>query len=60
MRNQDRHDEIPLDADSRQAILDAEKVSSAVLRRLIEEVRIEKLEPATAYNRTHNRHNRGR
>lgn len=60
MRNQDRHDEIPLDVESGQAILDTEKVSSAVLRRLIEEVRTEKLEPATAYNRTHNRHNRGR
>ena len=60
MKYQVRHDGGPLEVDSGQAILDAEKIPSAVLRRLIEEVRTEKLEPATAYNRTHNRHNRGR
>lgn len=60
MRNQDRHEETPLEVEWGQAILDAENIPSAVLRRLIEEVRSEKLEPATAYNRTHNRHNRGR
>ena len=60
MRYQDRQDETPLEVDSEQAILDAEKIPNALLRRLIEEVRTEKLEPATAYNRTHNRHNRGR
>ena len=60
MRQQDRLDEAILETDSGHAILDADKISSAVLRRLVEEVRTEKLEPATAYNRTHNRHNRGR
>ncbi len=60
MRQQDRHDEIPLKADSDQGILDPKKIPSAVLRRLIEEVRAEKIESATTYNRTHNRHNRGR
>lgn len=60
MRHQDRYDEALREADSGQAILDADKISSAVMKRLIEEVRTEKLEPATAYNRTHNRHNRGR
>lgn len=60
MRNQERLDETPFEVDSEQAILDVEEIPSAVLRRLIEEVRTEKLEPATAYNRTHNRHNRGR
>ncbi len=58
MRHQDRRDETPVELGSDQPILDAHKLSSAVLRRLIEEVRTEKLEPATAYNRTHNRHNR--
>lgn len=61
MRHQCLNDEAPLEIDSGQAVLDGEEISSAVLRRLIEEVRTEKLEPATtAYNRTHNRHNRGR
>ena len=60
MRNQGRHDETPFEMDSEKAILDVEEIPSAALRRLIEEVRTEKLEPATAYNRTHNRHNRGR
>lgn len=60
MRHQDRHDEAILEADSGRAIVDAEKIPSTTLKRLIEEVRTEKLEPATAYNRTHNRHNRGR
>ena len=60
MKNQVRHDEAPLEFDSGQAILEVEKISSAVLRRLIEEVRTEKLEPTTVYNRAHNRHNRGR
>jgi len=60
VRHQDRYDEALREADSGQAILDADKISSAVMKRLIEEVRTEKLEPATAYNRTHNRHNRGR
>ena len=58
MRHQDRRDETPVELGSDQPILDADKLSSAVLRRLIEEVRTEKLEPATVYNRTHNRHNR--
>ena len=60
MRHEDHHDEAPLEAGSGQVILDAEKISSAVMKRLIEEVRTEKLEPATNYNRTHSRHNRGR
>lgn len=60
MRHQECSDETPLKAESEQPILDAENISSAALRRLIEEVRTEKLIPATAYNRTHNRHNRGR
>ena len=60
MKNQDGHDEAPLECDSEQPILEVEKISSTVLKRLIEEVRTEKLEPTTAYNRVHNRHNRGR
>lgn len=33
-------------------------VSSPVMARLIEEIRVEKVENANAYNRQHNRHNR--
>jgi hypothetical protein len=34
--------------------------SNAVLKRLIAEVQFENANNITAYNRTHNRHNRGR
>lgn len=60
MKHQNRYDETLLETNSEQAILDANKISSSVLKRLIEEVRTEKLLPTTSYNRTHNRHNRGR
>lgn len=40
--------------------VDLEKIDSAVLRRLIEEVRQEDAQQVQrVYNRTHNRHNRG-
>lgn len=42
------------------AVIRAQDIKSAVLRRLVEEVRIEKAQPSTKYNRIHNRHNRGR
>ena len=41
--------------------IDISKISSPVLAELIEEVRNEKVTMATqVYDRTHNRHNRGR
>lgn len=41
--------------------LDPNNVQNEVLKRLIQEVEVEKLEnKLNAYNRTHNRHNRGR
>ena len=40
--------------------LDLKRISSPVLARLVEEVRQERASGTTAYNRTHNRHNRGR
>ena len=40
--------------------LDVSKVPSTVLARLIEEVRTEEGLSARAYDRVHNRHNRGR
>ncbi len=40
--------------------LDVSKVPSTVLARLIEEVRTEETVSARAYDRVHNRHNRGR
>ena len=39
--------------------VDTSKISSAVLARLIEEVRNEKLLITHVYDRVHNRHNRG-
>ena len=40
--------------------INVDKISSAVLARLIAEVRDETPVTLHAYNRTHNRHNRGR
>jgi hypothetical protein len=41
-------------------IIDASEVDNAVLKRLISEISVEKENTLHAYNRTHNRHNRGR
>ena len=49
-----------LSFDSTNVELDANEVSNIVLRRLIEEVKNEKENNVTAYNRLHNRHNRSR
>jgi hypothetical protein len=38
--------------------IDVSKIDSVVLKRLIQEVRIEKEKDISAYNRVHNRHNR--
>jgi hypothetical protein len=40
--------------------IDTREISSPVLARLIEEVRNEEPSAPHAYDRTHNRHNRGR
>lgn len=40
--------------------IDASKVQSSVLQRLIEEVKHESQNNIAAYNRLHNRHNRSR
>ena len=40
--------------------IDACNVPNAVLKRLIEEVKYETQNNISAYNRSHNRHNRGR
>ena len=40
--------------------IDTSTISSPTLARLIEEVRNEEAPETHAYNRTHNRHNRGR
>ncbi len=40
--------------------IDTSTISSSTLARLIEEVRNEESPETHAYNRTHNRHNRGR
>jgi phage-related protein len=47
-------------SDSGVVELDANDVSNAVLKRLIEEVKNDKENNVTAYNRLHNRHNRHR
>jgi hypothetical protein len=41
-------------------VMDAHQAPSALLARLIQEVQHETSSTLTAYNRTHNRHNRGR
>ena len=41
-------------------IIDVSEVDNAVLKRLISEISVEKENTLHAYNRTHNRHNRGR
>ena len=46
--------------DAQKAVLEVDEIPSAALRRLVDEVRTAKVDPVTAYNRTHNRHNRGR
>lgn len=42
------------------AELDLDQIPNSVLKRLIEEVKFESRNEVSAYNRTHNRHNRGR
>ena len=44
----------------RDLTIDVQQLSSPVLARLVEEVRQERHGNTAAYNRTHNRHNRGR
>jgi hypothetical protein len=41
-------------------VVNADSFDNAVLKRLISEVQSEKRNDINAYNRTHNRHNRGR
>ncbi|MGV3613425.1 MAG: YhhA family cyclophane-containing RiPP [Fluviicola sp.] len=41
-------------------IMDVKDVDNAVLERLLKEIDFEKRSNINAYNRTHNRHNRGR
>jgi arsenate reductase-like glutaredoxin family protein len=40
--------------------IDAKKIDNAVLKRLIGEIDFDRENHVNAYNRTHNRHNRGR
>ncbi len=40
--------------------VDPNKLDSSVLNRLLEEIKVEDENRLNAYNRTHNRHNRGR
>ena len=47
-------------ANSDDLVIDVREISNPVLKRLVEEVRQEKTNSLTNYNRTHNRHNRGR
>lgn len=44
----------------REISIDAAKMDNAVLKRLIGEIDFEKENRIHSYNRTHNRHNRGR
>lgn len=58
-RNPISQSELTLKA-SEPIVIEADKVENSVLKRLIEEVRFDNENRVTAYNRTHNRHNRGR
>lgn len=49
-----------LESSSKPVSVEASQVPNAVLKRLIEEVKNESPNNILAYNRTHNRHNRGR
>ncbi|RZK44970.1 MAG: hypothetical protein EOO61_01845 [Hymenobacter sp.] len=58
MENNLSHPHSMLQAES--LIMEAKKAPSALLARLIQEVKTEAQSNVLAYNRTHNRHNRGR
>lgn len=45
--------------ENQEMVLDVSGIKSAVLLRIIEEVRNDKRSGVTAYDRLHNRHNRG-
>lgn len=45
---------------SKPVTVEVEQVPNAVLKRLMDEVKFESQNNILAYNRTHNRHNRGR
>jgi hypothetical protein len=50
----------PAKASEETLVISAQQVPNALLSRLIQEVQHEAQSTLTAYNRTHNRHNRGR
>lgn len=50
----------PAKASEEMLIIPVQQVPNALLARLIQEVQHETQSTLTAYNRTHNRHNRGR
>jgi phosphoribosylaminoimidazole carboxylase (NCAIR synthetase) len=56
----DEEDQNQLKVNSSLLSIDANNVPNAVLKRLIEEVKLESQNHILAYNRSHNRHNRGR
>ena len=57
-----KEEEIHNEADqtTQQIIIDHTKMDNEVLKRLISEIDFEKENRIHSYNRTHNRHNRGR
>lgn len=50
----------PIVSQASQLSLDPSKIDNSLLKRLIGEIEFEKDNRVNAYNRTHNRHNRGR
>lgn len=58
--NNNKSIERKISNDSNTLSVDTSKVSNIVLRRLIDEVRYENHNNILAYDRAHNRHNRGR
>lgn len=51
---------LPESGSATSLVVDARQAPNALLARLIQEVQHEAQPTLTAYNRTHNRHNRGR
>lgn len=49
-----------IDTHSAQVVVEADQMPNTVLRRLMEEVKNDSVNPMFAYDRAHNRHNRGR
>jgi hypothetical protein len=58
--NKQNTENIPVNNEPNKILIDPKTMDNAVLARLIGEIDFEKENRIHSYNRTHNRHNRGR